>query len=312
MLNPLISIIIPNFNRSNYIEQTLQCVLEQTYTNWECIIIDDGSLDNSVAIINSFIEKDVRFKLINRPLERNKGASTCRNIGIENANGDFIQFLDSDDIMSENKLEQQVLTITDFDKKNICTCKWSRFTKIPGDSVSFESLDSYNDFDDISAFLKALTLSKGYFPIHAYLIKKSIIDKAGLWNEYLSLNDDSEFLIRLFCNTDKIYFAQNSTVYYRWTSSENVSSYNNYQKVNDAIHSWKLIEMVLKIRFKNQKINYVEIMKKGLYVNVEKSFPALIKEHKGFFKKQLEEKQLVFRVRKKIINIFRKLWNPLY
>ena len=97
-----------------------------------------------------------------------------------------------------------------------------------------------------------MATSKGYFPIHAYLIKASIIKKAGYWNEYLSLNDDSEFMIRLFCNTDKIYFASTATVYYRWTNNENISTYNDYQKVNDAIHSWKLIEQNLKIRFKSE------------------------------------------------------------
>jgi glycosyltransferase involved in cell wall biosynthesis len=307
-MNPLISIIIPTFNRAHYICETLKSIIAQTYTNWECIIVDDGSSDDSLLVINSFAKKDVRFRLINRPSDRNKGASTCRNIGIENSKGEFIQFLDSDDLMSENKLEQQILSIPDFNENIICTCKWSRFIKTPNDSVNFEALDSYSDFDDIPNFLEALATSKGYFPIHAYLIKKSIIDKSGFWNEYLSLNDDSEYCIRLFCNTDKIYFTQKSIVYYRWSSSGNISSFNDYQKVNDAIHSWELIDMILKIRFKNQNINFVEIMKEGLYVNVEKNFPDLIKNQEDFFKKQLQEKQLVFRSRKKITNLFKKLW----
>ncbi|KDN53978.1 glycosyltransferase family 2 protein [Flavobacterium seoulense] len=310
--NILVSIIVPVFNRDNYIKQTLESILEQTYTNWECIIVDDCSIDDSVKVINSFVEKDVRFKLIIRSQERNKGASTCRNIGIENSKGDFIQFLDSDDLISKNKLEQQILMITDFNENIICTCKWSRFTKIPNDSVNFESLDSYNDFNNIPDFLKALSSSKGYFPIHSYLIKKSIIDKSGLWNEYLSLNDDSEFLIRLLCNTDKIYFAKKANVYYRWTSSENVSSFNDYQKVGDAIYSWRLIDISLRIRFKCDEISYVEDMKKGLYINVQNSFPILIEEHRDFFKKQLEEKKMFFRIRKKIITIVGKLWNPHY
>lgn len=308
-MNPLISIIIPTFNRAHYICETLKSIIAQTYTNWECIIVDDGSSDDSLLVINSFVEKDVRFRLINRRSDRNKGASTCRNIGIENSKGEFIQFLDSDDLMSENKLEQQILSIPDFNENIICTCKWSRFIKIPNDSVNFEALDSYSDFDDIPNFLEALATSKGYFPIHAYLIKKSIINKTGLWNEYLSINDDSEFLIRLFCNTDKIYFAPNAIAYYRWTGSENISNYNDYHKVNDAINSWRLIDILLKIRFKTQKINYVDIMKKGLFINVKNSFPELTFKHNDFFEKQLAEIKLIHRLKKIIKKNFSKLWN---
>ncbi|WPR71610.1 glycosyltransferase family 2 protein [Flavobacterium sp. NG2] len=309
-MKPLVSIIIPTYNRASLISQTLDSVLLQTYNNWECIIVDDGSFDNSEEVILSFVKKDIRFRYFKRPIGRNKGASSCRNIGVEKSKGNFIQFLDSDDVLSENKLQDQIKRIKDWDANIICTCKWGRFVKFPNDSVNFDSLNSYSDFNSIPVFLEALASSKGYFPIHAYLIKKSIIDKSGLWNEHLSLNDDSEFLIRLFCQTDKIYFAPNAIVYYRWTSAENISNYNDYQKVDDAILSWKSIELILKIRFKDQKTNYVELMKNGLYINVERSFPELIKKHKLFFKRQIEGQSLLFRGKRKIFNLFIKLWKP--
>src|SRR5690554_6036808 len=92
---PLVSIIIPVFNRANLIGETLDSVLTQCYSNWECIVIDDGSTDHTIEIINGFCIKDYRFKLFIRNREP-KGAPTCRNIGLSIANGQYINFFDSD------------------------------------------------------------------------------------------------------------------------------------------------------------------------------------------------------------------------
>lgn len=95
--NPLVSIIIPTFNRAHTLRDTLDSVKKQTYQNWECIIIDDGSEDDSVNLILKYIDADKRFKFYKRNRDP-KGAPTCRNIGIiEKSRGEFIQFLDSDD-----------------------------------------------------------------------------------------------------------------------------------------------------------------------------------------------------------------------
>jgi len=95
---PLISIIIPVFNRVASISQALNSVSTQTYSNWECIVVDDGSTDGTQNVINSFIQENTRIRIIQR--NRNpKGASTCRNIGIENSKGKYIIFLDSDDYL---------------------------------------------------------------------------------------------------------------------------------------------------------------------------------------------------------------------
>ncbi|MFK5957307.1 MAG: glycosyltransferase family 2 protein [Lutibacter sp.] len=105
-MNQLVSIITPNYNASKYISETIQSVIDQTYENWELIIIDDCSTDNSVEIIKQFQKKDQRIQLIT--LNRNSGPAVARNKGIEVSNGDFIAFLDSDDSWIENKLEIQV------------------------------------------------------------------------------------------------------------------------------------------------------------------------------------------------------------
>lgn len=106
--NLLISIIIPTFDREEFIVETLDSIRNQTSNHWECIIVDDGSTDNTIQIINTFIGDDNRFLFLSRETMP-KGASACRNIGAENSKGTYLVFLDSDDLISpqfiENRLE---------------------------------------------------------------------------------------------------------------------------------------------------------------------------------------------------------------
>ena len=104
-----ISIIIPCFNREKLIIESLNSVLQQTYTNWECILVDDGSTDTTVQTIEKFSKNDSRFRLICRNREP-KGAPTCRNIGISLVQGEYFMFLDSDDILNKNCLTNRVLS----------------------------------------------------------------------------------------------------------------------------------------------------------------------------------------------------------
>lgn len=111
----LISIIIPNFNRATLIEETLDSILAQTYQNWECIVVDDGSTDHSVEVIKNYVEKDSRFKLIQRLPNYPKGANACRNIGIENAVGQYVILFDSDDLMTPNHIQEKAAIVTSDD-----------------------------------------------------------------------------------------------------------------------------------------------------------------------------------------------------
>ena len=105
-MEDLVSVIMPSYNSSRFIGESIWSVLKQSYVTWELLIVDDCSQDNSVEIINQYIEKDCRIRLI--ALKYNVGAAAARNIALENARGRFIAFLDSDDVWRENKLEYQV------------------------------------------------------------------------------------------------------------------------------------------------------------------------------------------------------------
>lgn len=107
MNQPLISIIIPTFNRASIMTTAIDSVINQTYKNWECIIVDDGSQDNTISVIENYSKKDIRIKCYQRD-RLPKGAPTCRNIGLSNAKGDYVIFLDSDDYFLSFCLEQRV------------------------------------------------------------------------------------------------------------------------------------------------------------------------------------------------------------
>lgn len=105
MHQPLVSIIIPTYNRAHLIGETLDSVLAQTYTNWECIVVDDGSSDHTTKVVATYCKNDIRFQYHQRPLDRPKGANACRNYGFELSTGEYINWFDDDDIMLDNFLE---------------------------------------------------------------------------------------------------------------------------------------------------------------------------------------------------------------
>ena len=99
---PLISVIVPCYNQAQYLDECLQSVLEQTYQNWECIIVNDGSPDNTEEVVKKWTEKDPRFKYLKK---ENGGLSSARNAGIKAAEGEWILPLDADDKIGDRYLE---------------------------------------------------------------------------------------------------------------------------------------------------------------------------------------------------------------
>ena len=137
---------MPSFNKAKYISESINSVINQTYTNWELIIVDDCSNDDSQEIISSFASKFDNIKTHFNP--ENKGANYCRNLGIESANGNYIIFLDADDLLAQDCLENRILKIqnTNFD---FCVFTMQVFFKKVGDSFATwkpNSLKPLNDF----------------------------------------------------------------------------------------------------------------------------------------------------------------------
>jgi glycosyltransferase involved in cell wall biosynthesis len=110
---PLVSIIIPCYNQGQYLQETLQSILDQTYSNWECLIINDGSIDNTDEIAQKWLQKDSRFSYY---YQENRGVSSARNLGLRFLKGEFVQFLDSDDVLAIDKIE---IAINELAKKSV-------------------------------------------------------------------------------------------------------------------------------------------------------------------------------------------------
>lgn len=143
----LISIITPLYNAEKYIQATIKSIQKQTYANWELLIVNDASTDNSLEIVSEIALSDSRIKLIT--LSQNKGAAVARNKGIKEANGDFIAFIDSDDIWHKDKLKEQL----NFMLNNNFDFTFTNYYLIENEiQQPFQSLLSVVEYKDIIRF----------------------------------------------------------------------------------------------------------------------------------------------------------------
>ncbi|SDR69091.1 glycosyltransferase family 2 protein [Christiangramia echinicola] len=137
----MVTIIIATFNRSYLIEEMLSSVLDQTYKNWECLIIDDGSTDATQEVVLSWTKRDQRFKYSHRTEKYAKGLPGCRNYGLDLAKGDYIIFFDDDDIAHPDNLKS---CLNEFHHRTIDYCRYLRKTFIGQFNIKFDRSDDYN------------------------------------------------------------------------------------------------------------------------------------------------------------------------
>jgi glycosyltransferase involved in cell wall biosynthesis len=189
-LSNLISILIPNYNKALYLKECLNSVLAQTYSNWECIIVDDHSTDRSWEIIEDFYKKDSRFKIFVRPDHLPKGGNVCRNYAINISKGDYCIFLDSDDVLADCCLEQRMRAIVDFPENDFWVFRSLLFTNTPSDAKKLWNISS--DEPDLVRFLRMDALWQTTGPIY----KKSFIETLRGFDEKLSFWQDFELHIR--------------------------------------------------------------------------------------------------------------------
>ncbi len=299
-MDPLVSIIIPSYNREHLIGETLDSVLGQTYTNWECIVVDDGSSDNTEEIINSYCNKDGRIKFYHRPKSRKNGASSCRNYGLKKSRGELIQFLDSDDLLSKNKLGEQLKLFKPGDL-SLITCKWGGFEQSSNLIKRFKyKYHSYRNFKKGINLLNTFGIYNEFFPQHVYLMPKALIEKSGNWNESLTNNDDAEFFTRLILNASKIIFSPETSAYYRYASTDKLSELDSEEKVKSAIKSWQLIESHLKEKVTYSSIKYVRNGKLNLYNSIIKTFPVVVSREMGFFEGKKDFNSYFYQFLKKL------------
>jgi glycosyltransferase involved in cell wall biosynthesis len=218
----LISIIIPCYNQSEFLDETLSSIFKQTYENWECLIINDESPDNTEEIANRWVKKDCRFKYF---LKKNGGVSSARNFGLEKAIGDYIQFLDSDDLISNIKLELSVELMNNNVNENgqIVFTNFRMFTN--NEKITSEPYCILNQ--EIFTYENLLYEWNEIFsiPIHTALIKKTLLHDIR-FPEHMTAQEDWIFWVKLFKNNPKALFIDQDLVLYRLNLSSRTLSRN--------------------------------------------------------------------------------------
>ncbi|TDN88683.1 glycosyl transferase family 2 [Salegentibacter sp. 24] len=301
-----VSIIIPTFNRAHIIAETLDSIQNQTFQNWECIIIDDGSQDNTSELIGKYVETDQRFHYILRKEYQKKGASSCRNIGLRNSSGKYIQFLDSDDIIENNKLAKQVEILDKKKSLTFSTCKWGRISNSGEIKIKHQSLSTYfstsRPFELLNIFGNCAT----YLPIHTFLFHKDLINTSGYWNETLTNNDDGEFITRICINSEGMYFTSETIVYYRTGEQNRLSNLNESKNISSFIEAWNIIDKTIYSHTSIKNHTSVKNAKRDLYLKLS-SKNILTKQQKAFCKnRRLYVSSLLLKVLTKL-----RLWKLL-
>ncbi len=204
-----VSIIIPIYNREDLIEETLQSIRVQSYTDWECIIVDDHSTDNSCTVINGFVERDSRFRFFRRPVELKKGAGSCRNFGFSMASGDFIQFFDSDDIMHPEHLQKKISAIKSND---LVICKIKSFS---GKLSGFDCIDDFELAANPNSVFEDFVTGKLPIVMVAPLWPVNVIEPHMPIRDDLNVLEDHELYARILFKNNKIAIVNENLIFYR-------------------------------------------------------------------------------------------------
>lgn len=268
-MDVIVSVIIPNYNKGNYINQTLHSLLCQSFRNWEAIIIDDNSSDNSVEIINKYLESDSRFKAL--ILDKSYGASYCRNKGIEASVGKYIVFLDSDDLLAEKSLEDRVSSMKD-SKFDFCVFPMATFISRINDNTHVWHPSKYNA-------LNRFLMHDLPWAICQPIWKKDFLIKLNGFDEQFTRLQDVEFHIRALQMNPEFCVYENSDpdCYYRidqsriydavqfvdnWIKSA-VQFYRKFKHINEKYVSLTILNTLinaevynLKYRFSADKLSY--------------------------------------------------------
>jgi glycosyltransferase involved in cell wall biosynthesis len=183
----LISVVLPAYNAAEYIAQAIESVIRQSWTDWELIIVNDGSRDNTNDIIVSFL-KDERIRLVT---QENGGVSRARNRGIQLARGNWIAFLDADDIWLPEKLKKQMVVVKKYPEVGVCG---TSMETIGRDSRTIHSFPEEDFFGHASRKLVMGSLS---FPLSSGLVRRELFEKTGGFDEQItSFSEDFDFWLR--------------------------------------------------------------------------------------------------------------------
>lgn len=234
-LEPLISVVIPCYNQSHFLPQALGSIMNQSYSNWECIIVNDGSSDNTEKVALKWCKKDNRFRYFRK---ENEGLSSARNLGLRMSKGRFIQFLDSDDKIHLEKFSISLQTFKDEPNAGIVVSNFCLFK----DEFVFDPFCCLGqDFLNFRSVLYKWDV-EFTIPIHCAVFNLDNI-KTISFNEDLKAKEDWLMWLELFKNNTQAIYINKTLAFYR-RHADNMTKKFDYINVNQEKVFIKILDML--------------------------------------------------------------------
>jgi len=208
---PLVSILIPCHDAAPWLADTLASARAQTWPHREIILVDDGSTDDSRAVASAHAGPDLT--VIH---QSNAGAAAARQRALAAARGDYIQFLDADDLLHPGKISLQIARLAASGDNHIAAARWVRFSRSPDDAAAFAAPAEPNWHDATPAdYLVETFATGGMMHPAAWLLPRAVAERAGPWNADLSLDDDGEYFTRAVLASAGVLFCDAALAHYR-------------------------------------------------------------------------------------------------
>jgi len=226
MSSPLVSILIPAYNSSLWIKDTLYSALHQTHPYCEIIVVNDGSTDDTLEQIETVASRHPgRIQVAS---QKNSGSCTARNHAARLANGDFLQHLDADDLLAPDKIENQLKAIEGLSPLTLSMGMWGKFTQDPKKTMWAENEDVYRAKNGIE-FLQLAFETHTMVQPGGWLIPRQLAELSGPWEEGFSLSEDTPYFARTTLLADRLLHAPSARVHYRTNVSSSLSRLRNPQ-----------------------------------------------------------------------------------
>ena len=228
-MKPLVSILIPAYNAEEWIRYTLQSAVAQTWPRKEIIVLDDGSTDGTAEVAGQFASKGV--KVVSR---ENRGLSAAVNQAYRLCEGDYIQELDSDDILAPDKIERQLSALLPGDSKRVLlSSPWAHFFYRTR-QARFKRTSLWQDLSPVEWLLRKMGENL-HMQNATWLVSRELAEAAGPWDENLQYDQDGEYFARVLLASEGTRFVRECRVYYRASHSNRISYIGSSDKKKDSL-----------------------------------------------------------------------------
>jgi glycosyltransferase involved in cell wall biosynthesis len=238
-MNSLVSILIPAYNQEEWIADTIRSAVAQTWQRKEIIVVDDGSRDRTAEVARRFASKEVTVVSI-----ENVGAAAARNHALQLSQGDYIQWLDADDLLAPDKIARQLAALREVDGRRILlSSSWGSFNYRTS-RARFNATSLWQDLSPVDWLVRKMGENL-HMQTATWLTSRELTEAAGPWDTRLHVDDDGEYFCRVLLASQGTRFVPAAKVFYRMTSSSRLSHIGTSDKKKDAM----LLSMKMHIQY---------------------------------------------------------------